>query len=80
MQVSSSNIIRFPLAHPAAFQRAGSTSPQRADPAETPNIVAFPPAAADAGVTATIQEHGRLFAAHRIVARVADQLELTPTL
>jgi hypothetical protein len=76
MQVSS-NIVRFP-------QPAAPVSAHRVEkPAEGQahdNIVAFTPPERDGRVSLTAQEHGQLFAAHRIVARVADQLDRTASL
>jgi len=68
MQISA-NIIRFPFATAATAERRAEP---KAPPAE---IVAFPPAGQGAETNAASQEHGQIFAAHRIAARVADQLD-----
>ena len=69
----SPNIIRFPA---PAYPVERRVEPQ----AKPDNVVAFPPSQPETGLSADTQEHGQLFAAQRIVARVADQLDATPTL
>ena len=64
----SANIIRFPSPAPVADRNPET----RAKPG---NVLAFPEPSPETGVNADAQMHGRLFAAQRIVARVADQLD-----
>jgi hypothetical protein len=72
MQVSA-NIIRFP---------APSTLVDRSIEAkqETDNVLAFPSADQPPVFSPESQERGQVFAAHRIVGRVADQLDSFPAL
>jgi len=72
----SANVIRFPaqapvLPPPSVEARKGQA------PAE---IVPFSSAEQTASYSGSAQEHGQIFAAHRIVARVADQLDAIATL
>jgi hypothetical protein len=67
MEVAT-NIIRFPAPAVQVDRRVEAKQ-------ETDNVVAFP-ASADAPVfDSDSQERGQVFAAHRIVSRVADQLD-----
>lgn len=69
----SANIIRFPdqpIAHTPIAER----------PAEPAGIVAFTPVLPEDGFNLQAQEHGQVFAAHRIVGRIADQLDSIATL
>ncbi len=69
----SANIIRFPdqpIAHTPVSER----------PVEPAGIVAFTPVLPENAIDARAQEHGQVFAAHRIVSRVADQLDHVATL
>lgn len=70
MHVSSANIIRFP--EPLATAPSRSAEQQPAEPAE---IVMFAPDAAAQRFRDEAQQHGQIHTAHRIVGRVADQLE-----
>ena len=75
----SPNLIRFP---------APAVTPLRPAQARetTDNVVAFPKSnEADdlskwASTALKLQEYGQIFAAHRIVSRIADELEATPAL
>ena len=64
----SGNIIRFPVppVTPVRHERAEQ---------EPAKIVGFPTPGANDHSSAEMQERGRVFAAHRIVSRVADQLD-----
>ena len=64
----SANIIRFPASAIVADRRVDS----RAKP---DNVVEFPDPPPESGVSVDAQAHGQMFAAQRIVARVADQLD-----
>lgn len=79
MQVSTDNMIRFPVMASPVTQRV--TGPETS-PAmkEASNVLAFVPVAEDPALTQRSQEHGQLFVAHRIVGRVADQLDQIATL
>lgn len=65
----SGNIIRFPVEQPAVPVRSGK------EEEEPSNIVRFPVPEANELASLEMQERGQVFAAHRIVSRVADQLE-----
>ena len=65
----SGNIIRFPDQQPVVPVRSES------DEAESAKIVGFPVPEENELASLEMQERGQVFAAHRIVARVADQLE-----
>ena len=65
----SGNIIRFPDQQPVLPVRSES------DEAESAKIVGFPVPEENELASLEMQERGQVFAAHRIVARVADQLE-----
>ena len=67
MQISA-NIIRFPA--PALVAERAVEARAKPD-----NVVAFPDHQPESGLSAEAQAHGQLFAAQRIVARVADQLD-----
>jgi hypothetical protein len=69
----SPNIIRFPS--PAFVTERSAESRAKPD-----NVVAFPEAQSEVGLSADAQAHGQMFAAERIVARVADQLDAISTL
>ena len=69
----SSNILRFP-ANAYAYESARQAKPH------SDNVVAFVDAGADALSQIHAQEYGKLFSAHRIVTRVADELDATATL
>jgi hypothetical protein len=71
MHVSPSNVIRFPAAAVADSRRAAAP---RAEPGPA-EVVAFPAPAEPASLVRTAQAHGSLFAADRIVTRVADELD-----
>ncbi len=73
MQVSA-NIIRFPEA--PAFS-TGARTPNPEIPAE---IVQFSPLTEDAPIDERAQQHGQFHVAHRIVTRLADQLEAIASL
>lgn len=64
----SGNIIRFPVppVTPVRHERTGQ---------EPTNIVGFPTPETNDASLAQMQERGQVFAAHRIVSRVADQLD-----
>lgn len=65
----SANIIRFPAA-PALAERKVAAK------VEADNVVSFPAwPGEDHGINADAQKHGQMFAAERIIARVADQLD-----
>lgn len=79
MQVSTDNMIRFPvMASPMAHRVEASENLQATE--EPANLVAFAPVAEDPALSQRSQEHGQLFVAHRIVGRVADQLDQIATL
>lgn len=65
----SANIIRFPE---LPVTPAGAISPEAQASAE---IVVFPPPAAEERLDADAQQHGQIFAAHRLVGRIAHQLD-----
>lgn len=65
----SANIIRFPE-HPVA--PTGASAPVSQPAAE---IIEFAPERPDDRGQSEAQHHGQFFAAHRIVSRVADQLD-----
>ena len=65
----SGNIIRFPVQQPVVPVRSES------DEEEAAKIVGFPAPEVNELASLEMQERGQVFAAHRIVARVADQLE-----
>lgn len=67
MQISS-NIIRFPS--PAALVDRQVEEKKDAD-----KVVAFPSPNEAPVFSPESQERGQIFAAHRIVSRIADQLE-----
>ena len=70
----SSNIIRFPVP-PASPVRHGHPEQEPA------KIVGFPmPEKINELAAMEFQERGQVFAAHRIVARVADQLDAVAVL
>ena len=64
----SGNIIRFPVppVAPVRHERANE---------EPAKIVGFPTPEANEHHFTQLQERGQVFAAHRIVGRVADQLD-----
>ncbi len=64
----SANIIRFP-APPAPAERHAEAR------AKLDNVVAFPASPEDHAIDSGAQAHGQMFAAERIVARVAAQLD-----
>jgi hypothetical protein len=68
MYVSGNNIIRFPVQ---------PVTPARAEREEqdATNVVGFPVPGVNEIAAMEMQERGQVFAAHRIVSRVADQLE-----
>lgn len=76
----SPNLIRFPA---PAFAPA---RPADVRESANDNVVAFPAAAktddlsAWSGGSAQLQEYGQIFAAHRIVSRIADQLDAVAAL
>ncbi len=72
MQISS-NIVRFP-------STAYSVEPSRRDRPQSDNVVAFVDAGKDALSQVHAQEYGKLFSAHRIVTRVADELDAAASL
>jgi len=72
----SPNIIRFPVPPPVAAHASVAARPTP-QPAE---IVPFAASDEQASYRATSPEHGQFFAAHRIVSRVADQLDAIATL
>ncbi|MEO6002611.1 MAG: hypothetical protein ABIZ04_25425 [Opitutus sp.] len=63
----SGNIIRFPHQTASSVRRDHSEQ-------EPAKIVSFPPPDLSA-LPSDLQERGQVFAAHRIVSRVADQLD-----
>ena len=65
----SGNIIRFPVEQPVVPVRSGN------EEEASSNIVRFPVPEVNELASLEMQERGQVFAAHRIVARVADQLE-----
>lgn len=75
----SPNLIRFPA--PAVMPARAAQVRETAD-----NVVAFPKQnevdelSQWAGTAVKLQEFGQIFAAHRIVGRIADELEATPAL
>ena len=68
MYVSGNNIIRFPVqpVTPARSER---------NEEDATKIVGFPVPEVNEIAAMEMQERGQVFAAHRIVSRVADQLE-----
>ena len=70
----SANIIRFPEspASPSAALPRHSEAPAE--------IVRFSPLPADDSSNERAQQHGQFYAAHRIVSRIADQLDATAAL
>jgi hypothetical protein len=72
MHVSPSNVIRFPSAPLAEPRRAAAPRAEADSPAD---VVAFPAPAEPESLGRTAQAHGSLFAADRIVTRVADELD-----
>lgn len=72
MQVSG-KIIGFPVS-------LTPPAPSSVSPKGHGEIVCFPTAAAAEPTTVEAQDHGKIFAAHRIVARIADQLDQAATL
>lgn len=79
MQVSTDNVIRFPvMASPTTHRVETREMPEVAE--ESAKLVAFAPVEEDPAVAQRSQEHGQLFVAHRIVGRVADQLDQIATL
>jgi hypothetical protein len=72
MQISN-NIIRFPTAAPVADRREEAKT-------EAGNVVEFPSADRAPIFDVDSQERGQVFAAHRIVSRIADQLDSFSTL
>lgn len=78
MQVSAHNVIRFPVMASPMAPRAESNEAKAAQ--EPAQVLAFAPVAEDPAPTQRSQEHGQLFVAHRIIGRVADQLDQIATL
>lgn len=72
MHVSANNIIRFPAVQAAPARAAAAR--------EQPATVVDFPAREQQTVDVPVQDHGKIFAAHRIVERIASQLENTATL
>lgn len=70
----SANIIRFPE-YPVT--PTGAAAPVAQTPAE---IIEFAPEPAEERAQSDAQQHGQFFAAHRIVSRVADQLDAVAVL
>lgn len=68
MQVYTANVIRFPATSALAERKVESQ-------AKTDNVVDFPARSEAQGVDSGAQSHGQMFAAERIVARIAAQLE-----
>lgn len=68
MQVSA-NIIHFPAQHVASTSSPAVPMEQPAD------IVAFSAPKNEHRFDSSAHEHGQVHAAHRIVSRVADQLD-----
>ena len=64
----SGNIIRFPAPPPSPVRH------ERAEP-EAANVVGFPTPEPSDSANGELQQRGQVFAAHRIVSRVADQLD-----
>jgi hypothetical protein len=64
----SGNIIRFPVQAPTPVRHEKAEQ-------EPANVVGFPAPETDENVSLEMQHRGQVFAAHRIVARVADQLD-----
>ena len=64
----SNNIIRFPVppAHSVRYERPDQ---------EPANVVEFKQPEVNDNAFAQMQERGQVFAAHRIVTRVADELD-----
>ena len=69
----SGNIIRFPV------QPLTPVRPER-DEEDSAKIVGFPVPEVSETAVIEMQERGQVFAAHRIVARVADQLDAVAAL
>jgi len=69
----SGNIIRFPV------QPVTSVRPER-DEEDSAKVVGFPVPEVSETAAFEMQERGQVFAAHRIVARVADQLDAVAAL
>ena len=69
----SGNIIRFPV------QPVNPVHPER-DQEDNSKIVGFPEPEVNEAAAMEMQERGQVFAAHRIVSRVADQLEAVAAL
>jgi hypothetical protein len=64
----SGNIIRFPAPPPAPVRH------ERAEQ-EPAKVVGFPKPEVEESASEAMQHRGQAFAAHRIAARVADQLD-----
>lgn len=69
----TSNIVRFP-------SNAYAVESARRERAHSDNVVAFVDAGQDTLSQVRAMEYGKLFSAHRIVSRVADELDATATL
>lgn len=81
MNVTSTNIIRFPVGSADFVNRSAPVRPSPIEPeVDFSKVVAFPSASDEVDVTTKARTHGQLFAAHRIVTRVAEQLEQMPAL
>ncbi|ACB74429.1 hypothetical protein Oter_1141 [Opitutus terrae PB90-1] len=78
MQISADNMIRFPVMASPVTQRVEQREAAAAE--EAAQVLAFAPVAEDPALTQRSQEHGQLFVAHRIIGRVADQLDQIATL
>ena len=68
MYISGNNIIRFPV-QPVTPMMSGREEEEAA------KVVSFPVPEVNEVAAMEMQERGQVFAAHRIVARVADQLD-----
>lgn len=77
MHVPPTNVIRFPALAAAA---ARPPVAWRAAAGAAADVVAFPPPTDPKSAVSTAQAHGSLFAADRIVTRVADALDRIPDL
>lgn len=76
MNVSTANVIRFPVMAPPVTQRLATET----DAIGEPKIVAFAPVEEKMRVDERMQEYGQLFVAERTVGRIADQLDHIATL